>query len=117
MSEFTQFTIPDSIYDIAESLSSEGWFDSASQAGVFALAYTIRKHFDDIDPSSLKYPGGGHNYNYNTFDPDRSWEEVISNLYNTDTPRTYFKNMMMWGLEDIGKHIQETGLFQISDFI
>lgn len=117
MTEFLQFTIPDDAFEVANSLKEEEWFDSASEAGVFAAAYAIRCHFDDIDPGALSYPNSEHNYAYNTFDPDGSWEKIIRTLYDTETPRTYFRNLIIWGLEKIRDRIQECGVFRITDFL
>jgi len=117
MAEFSQFTITDKAFEVAARFVEEKWFDSANEAGIFAASYVIRHHFQSFDPSSVRYPGGSHNYGYSSFDPDGSWETIVKNLYNTDTPRAYFRNLIIWGLEDIGKHIEETGVFQITDFI
>ena len=116
MAESGQFTITDAAYDTAQRLCDDGWFTDKSDAGVFAAAFVIRKHFDDVDPGTLRY-SGTHNNQYASVDKDGTWESLIRKLYNTDTPRLYFRNLIIWGLEFIGKHIQEEGLFQITDFI
>lgn len=56
-------------------------------------------------------------HGYSSFDADGSWENVIRCLYNTETPRAYFRNLIIWGLEDMGKQIQENGALQIADFL
>lgn len=117
MGEFSQFTITDAAYEAATRFVEEKWFDSANEAGKFAAAYAIRCHFNEIDPGSLYYPGGSHNYGYSSFDSDGSWETIIKTLYNTETPRAYFRNLIIWGLEDMGRKIQESGVLQITDFL
>lgn len=116
MAEFSQFTITDAAYEAASRFVEEKWFDSANEAGKFAAAYAIRCHFNEIDPGEMRYPGSTHNYGYSSFDPDGSWETIIKTLYNTDTPRAYFRNLIIWGLEDMGHRIQENGVLQITDF-
>ena len=116
MAEFSQFTITDAAYEAASRFVEEKWFDSANAAGKFAAAYAIRCHFNEIDPGEMRYPGSTHNYGYSSFDPDGSWETIIKTLYNTDTPRAYFRNLIIWGLEDMGRRIQESGVLQITDF-
>ncbi len=117
MAEFSQFTITDAAFDAAIRFVNEKWFDTANEAGIFAAAYTIRRHFPDVDPGTLRYSGATHNYGYSSFDADGSWENVIRCLYNTETPRAYFRNLIIWGLEDMGKQIQENGALQIADFL
>lgn len=117
MDEFRQFTITDTAFDTATRFVEDGWFETVKDTGVFAAAYVIRCHFDDVDPGSLYYPGSSHNVSYVTYDPDGSWEELIKTLYQTDTPRAYFRNLVIWGLEYMGKRIDETGTIQITDFM
>lgn len=117
MAEFTQFTITDTAFNVASRFVEEQWFETVKDTGIFAVAYAIRHHFNDVNPGSLRYPGSGHNFSYSTYDPDGTWEELIKILYHTDTPRLYFRNLLIWGLEDIGKIIQENGVIQITDFI
>ena len=117
MAEFNQFTLSNKAKEVADKLVSEKWFSSASEAGVFAAAYAIKYHFDDVEPLKLNYPNTTHNNQYVSFDPDGTWEAVLRNLYWTDTPRLCFKNLINWGLETIGDNIEETGLLQISDFV
>ncbi len=114
--EFQQFTIPDEAFDTAKQLVDGEWFANVSEAGIFAAAYAIRKHFNSIDPGSLYYPGSNHNYNYQTFDSNGDWEKIIRVLYKTDTPRAYFRNLIIWGLLDIKKQLDENGLFQLPDY-
>lgn len=117
MAEFSQFTISNAAYDAAARFVEEKWFGSLSEAGVFAAAYAIRCHFDEIDPDKLYYPNSDHNNQYMSFDPDGSWETIIKVLYNTDTPRACFRNLIIWGLEDMGRKIQESGVLEITDFL
>lgn len=115
--QFLQITITDTAYEVASKFVEDGWFDSANEACKFAAAYAIRHHFDKIKPESLYYPRGSHNYGYSSFDPDGSWEKIIKILYNTDRPREYFRNLIIWGLEDMGQKIKESGRIQITDFL
>lgn len=117
MAEFNQFTISDTAFDAATQFVEDGWFDTVSEAGIFAASYTIRKHFDDVDLSTLYYAHSSHNFSYNTFDPDGSRENIIRNLYGTDTPRAFYRNLIIWGLEDMGRQYSENGMLRITDFI
>ncbi len=117
MAEFSQFTITEKAFEVASLFVEEGWFETVKDTGVFAIAYVIRKHFDEVDPSALHYSGSSHNFSYSTYDPNGYWEELIRNLYLTDTPRAYFRNLIIWGLEYMGKEIEKNGTIQISDFV
>lgn len=117
MAEFNQFTITDEAFETANLFVEEKWFDNANEAGIFAAAYAIRNHYSDLNPTELRYSGGSHNYGYSSFDPDGSWEMIIRILYNTDTPRSVFRNLIIWGLEDMGEKIKKSGRLQITDFL
>lgn len=117
MAEFTQFTLSNKAKDVADRLVSDGWFSSANEAGIFAAAYAIKYHFNDVNPLELKYANTTHNYGYSSFDPDGSWETIMENLYKTETPRLCFKNLIIWGLEAIGDQIEKEGILQITDYI
>ena len=117
MAEFSQFTITDTAFDAATKFVDEKWFESVKDTGIFALAFVIRCHFNDVDPASLNYPGSSHNISYFTYDPDGIWEELIKSLYHTDTPRAYFRNLVIWGLEYMGQKLEESGTIQFTDFI
>ena len=117
MAEFSQFTITDAAFDVASRFVEEKWFETVKDTGIFAAAYVIRCHFGDVDPGELYFPGSSHNVSYATYDPDGSWEALIRTLYQTDTPRAYFRNLVIFGLEKMGKKIQESGTIQITDFL
>lgn len=117
MAEFSQFTLSDKAKAVADRLVGEKWFSSANEAGIFAAAFAVKHHFNDFDPLTLKYPNTTHNNQYISFDPDGSWEEILKNLYHTETPRLCFKNLIIWGLEAIGDEIDRVGSFVIADYI
>lgn len=103
---------------VADRLVDEGYFSTRASAAIFAAAYILRNQFDSFDPSTyIVSDGDGLNNAYGSFDRDGKWEQLLSNLYQTDTPRTYLRNLMVYGLEYIGDMINKTGRIQISDFI
>ncbi len=105
--------------DIAGKFVESGLFKSMSEVALFAAAYVIRTQFDTFKPESFTCTDtGGSNYSYGTFDPDGKWGKLLTNLYNTDKPRLYLKNLMIYGLETIGKDIEKKGgTIQITDYI
>ncbi len=103
---------------VADRLVEEGYFSTRAAAAVFAAAYVLRTQFDSFDPSAYTVSDGdGLNNAYGSFDRDGKWEQLLASLYQTDTPRTYLRNLMVYGLEYIGDEINRTGRIQIADYI
>ncbi len=103
---------------VADRLVEEGFFSTRAAAAIFAAAYVLRTQFDSFDPATYTVSNGdGLNNAYGSFDRDGKWEQLLVNLYQTDTPRTYLRNLMVYGLEYIGDEINRTGRIQIADFI
>ena len=115
MEDSTQFALTDRATKVAQLFKNEGWFDDASEAGVFAAAYVVRKH-PDFDPLTfVPSDGDGSKYNYSTFDSDGTWLRFLQARYQTTTPRICMRNLIIYGLETIGDIIDKRGVIQVSD--
>lgn len=103
---------------VADRFVEEGYFSTRAEAAIFAAAYILKTQFNSFDPSTyVVSDGAGLNNAYGTYDRDGKWEKLLSSLYKTDTPRTYLRNLMVYGLETLGDEIESTGRIQIADFI
>ncbi len=117
MEDSTQFALTDRASKIAQLFKTEGWFDDASEAGVFAAAYVVKNH-PDFDPLTfVPSDAGGSKYNYSTFDSDGTWLRFLQARYHTTTPRICMKNLIIHGLEIIGDIIEKRGVIRISDLL
>ena len=105
--------------DIAEMLKETGKFDDAITAAKFALAYSIKNHFDEIDPSSYSVSdSGGSNYNIGTVDNDGKLAALLRVLYHdTTTPYIYARALMVFGLLKIYEIIEKEGIPAISSLM
>lgn len=106
--------------EVAQRFVDAGYFKTRSEAAVFAAAYILRTEFHRFDPASFTRDprSRGSNYSYGTFDPEGRWSNLISALYDTDKPRLYFRNLMIYGLETMGEKIDQAGgVIQIAEFI
>lgn len=117
MEDSTQFALSEKARDIAMKFKDEGWFNDASEAGVFAAAYVV-KNYPDFDPLTyIPHDGLGTKYNYSSFDSDGTWLNFLKARYKTETPRVCMKNLIIFGLEKISDIVTEHGMIRISDFI
>ncbi|PCL91880.1 hypothetical protein [Paenibacillus lautus] len=105
--------------EVAEKLVAAGYFDYSTTAAKFALAYALKNHFDEIDPSNYDIPDtGGSNYNFGSFDSDGQLAVLLKALYpNCTTPYVYARALMVFGLTKLGKRIDQDGLQPISSFL
>ncbi len=104
--------------EVAERFVNAGFFKARSDAALFAAAYILRTQFRSFDPASFTSDSLGSNYGYGTFDPEGKWSRLLTALYETDRPRLYLKNLMIYGLETIGDAIDRSGgVIQIADYL
>ena len=104
--------------EVAQRFVDAGYFKARSDAALFAAAYILRTQFRTFDPSTFTSDSRGSNYGYGTFDPEGKWSRLLSAMYETDTPRLYLKNLMIYGLETIGEAIDQSGgVIQIADYL
>ena len=105
--------------EVAEKLVNTGYFDYATTAAKFALAYAIKNHFDEIDPETyIISDSGGSNYNIGSLDSDGQLAILIKALYpSTNTPYVYARALMIFGLTKLGERIEKEGLQSISAFL
>lgn len=105
--------------ETANRLKEAGYFSAMSEAAVFAASYVLKNEYESFDPAEFVPDDSmGSNYAYGTLDPDGRWSELLTALYNTDTPRQYFRNLMVHGLETIGSAIERAGGdIEISEFV
>lgn len=103
---------------VAKRFVEEGYFSNNAEVAIFAAAYVLKTQFGSFDPASyVVSDGNGLNNAYASFDRDGKWETLLANLYQTETPRTFLRNLMVYGLEYIGDEVEKTGRIQIADFI
>lgn len=102
--------------DIAASLVATGKFENVITAAKFALAYTLKNHFDEFEPSKyVVADSGGNNYNIGTVDKDGQLSQLLRAIYpETETPYIYARALMVYGLLKIGKIIETEGMPSIS---
>lgn len=102
--------------DIAEALVSTGKFENVITAAKFALAYALKNHFDEFDPSKYAVAdSGGNNYNIGTVDKDGQLSQLLRAIYpETDTPYIYARTLMVFGLLKIGEKIENEGMPSVS---
>lgn len=117
MENLTQFALSDKASKTADAFKTEGWFNNASDAGVFAAAYVV-KNYPDFDPLSYTpHDGDGSKYNYSSFDSDGTWTLFLKAKYRTTMPRTCMRNLVIFGLECFADIIAEHGVICISNFV
>lgn len=105
--------------EVAEKLVATGYFDYTSTAAKFALAYALKYHFDEINPTSYEVPDtGGSNYNVGSFDSDGQLAVLLKSLYpESTTPYLYARALMVFGLTKLGHRIEQEGLQAISSLL
>lgn len=116
MNDLTTIRLSKEANDVAEKLVETGKFENVITAAKFALAYAIKNHFDDFDPSKYAVSdSGGNNYNIGTVDKDGLLKQLLKALYpETDTPYIYARALMVYGLLKIGDIIDTEGMPTIS---
>lgn len=102
--------------DIAKALAATGKFEDAITAAKFALAYALRNHFEEFDPSKyVVADSSGSNYNIGTVDKDGKLSQLLRAIYpETNTPYIYARALMVFGLLKIGEVIETDGMPTIS---
>ena len=105
--------------EVADRLVATGYFDYATTAAKFALAYALKNHFDEINPETYSIPDSeGNNYNVGSIDSDGQLAALIRVLYpNTTTPYLYVRAFIVFGLTKLGERIEQDGLQSISAFL
>lgn len=116
MNDLTNIRLSKASNEIAEKLVETGKFENVITAAKFALAYALKNHFDEFDPSKYSVAdSGGNNYNIGTVDKDGLLSQLIKAIYtDTDTPYIYARALMVFGLLKIGEIIDENGMPTIS---
>ncbi|MCF2663191.1 hypothetical protein JQM66_01270 [Oscillibacter valericigenes] len=118
MADSTDIRLSARASQVAERFKTEGWFDSANEAAIFAAAYILNTQFDSFDPLAYVVPdSNGSNYAYTSFDKDGTWDILLRTLYHTDMPRTCLRSLMVYGLEYIGNQIDESGKLSLVDYL
>lgn len=105
--------------EVADQLVATGYFDYATTAAKFALAYALKNHFDEINPETYPIPDSeGNNYNVGSIDSDGQIAALLRALYpSMNTPYLYARALMVFGLTKIGERIERDGLQSISAFL
>lgn len=114
MTDIVTFRLSARANDVAAKLVDAKKFDSALSAAKFALAYTIKNHFDTFDPKSYSVSdSAGNTYNVGSF--DAQIVQAIYALYpGVDTPMIYIRSLVNYGLERIGDIIDQEGFPKVS---
>lgn len=112
MTDLTNVRLSKASKEIAERFVATGKFADVITVAKFALAYALKNHFDEIDPSSYTIPDSdGNNYNIGTLDKDGQISVLIQALYpGTDTPYIYARALMVFGLTKLGERIDAEGM-------
>lgn len=102
--------------EIAERLVATGKFENVITAAKFALAFALKNHFEEFDPTTYTVPdSGGNNYNVGTVDSDGQLAALLRAIYpDTTTPYMYARSLMVFGLMKIGKKIEKEGMPSVS---
>ena len=113
MTDIVTFRLSARANDVAEKLVATKKFDSVLSVAKFALAYTIKNHFDSFDPKSYSVSdSAGNTYNVGSF--DAQIVQAIYALYpKVDTPMMYVRSLVNYGLERIGDIIDHEGIPKI----
>ena len=116
MNDIVNIRLSKDANDIAERLVATGKFENVVTAAKFALAYALKYHFDECDPSTYSIPdSSGSNYNVGSFDNDGKLAALLRAIYpNADTPYIYARALMVYGLMKIGERIEMEGMPSIS---
>ena len=116
MNDIVNILLSKDANDIAERLVATGKFENVVTAAKFALAYALKNHFDECDPSTYSIPdSSGSNYNVGSFDNDGKLAALLRAIYpNSDTPYIYARALMVYGLMKIGERIEREGMPSIS---
>jgi hypothetical protein len=119
MADLTNFRLSKKANEVAELLVSTGQFDFVLTAAKFGMAYALKNHFDEINPATYIMPDNeGNNYNTGSLDGDGQIAGMLKALYpGCETPYTYARNLMTFGLLRIGDQIDREGLKAISEFM
>jgi len=106
--------------DIADRIFESGLFEDKIGVSKFALAYSIKNCFDNIDPESLdtQYDATGSNYNIGSIDDDKFLSQLILSLYpDATTPYRYARVLMIYGLEKLGELLDAGRLYPLNQWL
>lgn len=93
MNDIVNIRLSKDANDIAERLVETGKFENVVTAAKFALAYALKNHFAEFDPSTYSIPDkDGSNYNVGSFDNDGKLAALLRAIYpDSDTPYIYMR--------------------------
>jgi len=119
MADLLNFRLSRKANEVAEYLTTTGYFDFAITAGKFALAYALKNHYNDIHPAEYTPPDSdGSNYNIGSLDNDGQLANLLRAVYpDCETPYLYARNLMIFGLLKLGEMIETEGLQSISSLL
>ncbi len=123
MSEnMTNFVLSKHASDIANQMKESGNFPDALVAAKFGMAYAIKYYWDEIGTSAELgrlekiYDSNGYHYNIGSVDPDKYISQIMEALYpDSDTPYTFARALMCYGLNKLGDLLEDGRLFPISE--
>lgn len=109
MNDLTNFRLSKAANEVADKLVATGKFDHATSAAKFAFAYAINNYYEEFDPESYSISDSdGSNYNIGSFDDLSPYIKVL--YPETNTPYIYIRALIIYGLLEIGKIIDEEGI-------
>lgn len=116
MADMVNIRLSKEANEVAERLVATGKFENVITAAKFALAYALKNHFDEFDPMIFSAPdSAGSNYNVGTVDNDGKLAALLRAIYpDTETPYSYARSLMIFGLMKIRERIDVEGMPTIS---
>ncbi len=107
--------------NVAEQMRDSGTFPDALAAAKFGMAYAIKYYWLQIKSSNELnhldqiYDKGGTSYNIGSVDPDKCIAEIMAALYpDSNTPYTFTRVLMCYGLNQLGDLLEDGKLFPIN---
>jgi len=107
--------------EVANQMKESGIFPDALVAAKFGMAYAIKYYWDEIGSSEKLrnlngiYDTQGNHYNIGSVDPDKFILQIIEALYpDTDTPYSFSRALMCYGLIRLGELAEDGRLFPIN---
>ncbi|MCQ2011372.1 hypothetical protein NOM01_15435 [Sporolactobacillus sp. STSJ-5] len=106
---------------VAKQMNDSGTFPDSLSAAKFGMAYAIKYYWDAVNTSDKLnhlngvYDSKGSTYNIGSLDPDNYVLQLMEALYpDSDTPYTFTRVLICFGLNKLGDLLEEGRLFPIN---
>ena len=121
MADLTNLALSKQASYVATQMKESGIFPDALSAAKFGMSYAIKYYWDEIDTVeemahlNSVYDSQGNNYNIGSVDPDKYIAQIMDALYpGCETPYTFARVIMCYGLNKLGDLLEEGKLFPIN---